>query len=175
MTKAQLLLATKNRAITRCWLSHTSYGQIAAATAGLLWPIGTVVAGTWGIAAMGGFAGVILIASVMSASREADAIDLEVSQGTFTRMGDYLTQDDLLDIKRKAISMGVAAPEKKMSPQAGQTQEPTSGNKTPAPENGDGVTLPRAIAQLDDAAPHLFMVGRTREGKSETLKHLIWR
>jgi hypothetical protein len=45
MSKEQLLLATKNRALTCCWLSHTSYGQIAAATAGLLWPVGTVVAG----------------------------------------------------------------------------------------------------------------------------------
>jgi hypothetical protein len=56
-----------------------------------------------------------------------------------------------------------------MSPTTGQN--PTSGNKTTEPDNG--ATLPRAIAQLDDAAPHLFMVGRTREGKSETLKHLI--
>lgn len=172
MTKDELLLATKNRAVTRCWLSHTSYGQIAAATAGLLWPVGSVVAGVWGIAAMGGFAGVILIGSVMSASKEADAIDLEVSQGNFTKMGEYLTQDDVLDIKRKAIAMGVATPEKKMSPQAGQTQ--TSGNTTAIPNNGDNAQpLPREIAQLDDAAPHLFMVGRTREGKSETLKHLI--
>ena len=171
MSKEELLLATKNRAITRCWLSHTSYGQIAAATAGLLWPVGIVVAGIWGIAAMGGFAGVILIGSVMAASKEADAIDLEVSEGNFTKMGEYLTQDDLLDLKRKAIAMGVTSPEKKMSPNTGQN--PTSGNGTTAPNSGDSATLPRATAQLDDAAPHLFMVGRTREGKSETLKHLI--
>lgn len=107
MTKEALLLATKNRAITRCWLSHTSYGQIAAATAGLMWPVGIVVAGSWGIIAMGGFAGAILIGSVLSASREADAIDLQVSEGNFAKMGEYLTQDDLLDLKRQAIAMGV--------------------------------------------------------------------
>jgi hypothetical protein len=176
MTDAQaaLLLATKNRAITRCWLSHTSYGQIAAATAGLLWPIGTVIAGPWGIVAMGGFAGVILIGSVMSASKEADAIELEVSQGSFNRMGTYLTQDDVLELKRKAIAAGVVSAEKKMSPEMGQTQQTqTSGNGTPTTSAGDGAKLPRAIARLDEAAPHLFMVGRTREGKSETLKHLI--
>jgi hypothetical protein len=75
--------------------------------------VGTVVAGVWGIAAMGGFAGVILIGSVMSASREADAIDLEVSEGKFAKLGEYLTQDDLLDIKRKAIAMGGALPKKR--------------------------------------------------------------
>jgi len=169
MSKEELLLATKNRAITRCWLSHTSYGQIAAATAGLMWPVGLVVAGVWGVAAMGGFAGVILIGSVMAAGKEADAIDLGASEGDFTKMGEYLTQDDLLDLKRKAIALGVSSPEKKMSPNTGQN--PTSGNGTTAPENGD--KLPRAIAQLDDAAPHLLMIGKTREGKSETLKHLI--
>lgn len=176
MTEAQqaLLLATKNRAVTRCWLSHTTYGQIAAATAGLLWPIGTVIAGPWGIIAMGGFAGVILIGSVMSASKEADAIALEASQGNFNRMGEYLTQDDVLELKRKAIAAGVVSPEKKMSPEMEQTQQtPTSGNGTPMPSAGDSVRLPRAVARLDAAAPHLFMVGRTREGKSETLKHLI--
>lgn len=173
MTEAQaaLLLATKNRAITRCWLSHTSYGQIAAATAGLLWPIGTVIAGPWGIVAMGGFAGVILIGSVITASKEADAIELEVSRGSFSRMGEYLTQDDVLELKRKAIAAGVVSPEKKMSPEMGQHQ--TSGNGTSNTSAGDSAKLPRAIAQLDEAAPHLFMVGRTREGKSETLKHLI--
>jgi len=169
MSKEELLLATKNRAITRCWLSHTSYGQIAAATAGLLWPVGSMVAGMWGVVAMGGFAGAILVGSVMVAGKESDSIELEVSEGRFTRMGEYLTQDDLLDLKRKAISMGVAVPEKKISPEMGQT----SGSKTPEPENGDAAKLSRAIAQLDDAAPHLFMVGKTREGKSETLKHLI--
>jgi len=177
MTEAQaaLLLATKNRAITRCWLAHTSYGQIAAATAGLLWPIGTVIAGPWDIVAMGGFAGVILIGSVLSASKEADGIELEVSQGRFHRMGAYLTQEDVLALKRKAIAAGVASTEKKMSPDMGQQQDvpTTSGNGTPNTSAGDGVRLPRAIAQLDEAAPHLFMVGRTREGKSETLKHLI--
>lgn len=35
------------------------------------------------------------------------------------------------------------------------------------------VPLPRALVQLDESAPHLFMWGRTREGKSETLKYLI--
>jgi len=176
MTEAQaaLLLSTKNRAITRCWLSHTTYGQIAAATAGLLWPIGTVIAGPWGIIAMGGFAGVILIGSVMSASKEADAIALEASQGNFHRMAEYLTQDDVLELKRKAIAAGVVSPEKKMSPEMGQTQQTqTSGNGTPTPSAGDRANLPRAVARLDEAAPHLFMVGRTREGKSETLKHLI--
>jgi len=178
MTDAQaaLLLATKNRAITRCWLSHTSYGQIAAATAGLLWPIGTVIAGPWGIVAMGGFAGVILIGSVMSASKEADGIELEVSQGRFNRMGAYLTQDDVLELKRKAIAAGVVSAEKKMSPEMGQTPATTTSNTgttTPSAGSEKSVNLPRAIAQLDEAAPHLFMVGRTREGKSETLKHLI--
>ncbi|MEL6137849.1 MAG: hypothetical protein AAFR42_10625 [Cyanobacteria bacterium J06628_6] len=168
--QAQLLLATKNRAITRCWLSHTGYGQIAAATAGLLWPVGAIVAGVWGIAAMGGFAAVIAIGSVASASREAEAIELEVSEGTFTRMGAYLTPDDLLDLKRKAVTMGVVS-EKKHRPVMGQT--PTSGNGTNAPSAGCAAPLLRAVAQLDEAAPHLFMVGRTREGKSETLKHLI--
>ncbi|MEO0374698.1 MAG: hypothetical protein AAF329_08755 [Cyanobacteria bacterium P01_A01_bin.17] len=172
MTEAQqaLLLATKNRALTRCWLSHTSYGQIAAATAGLLWPIGTVVAGPWGIVAMGGFAGAILVGSVMGASKEADAIELEVSQGGFTKMGEYLTQDDVLDLKRKAIAAGVVSA-KKTSPEMGQSQ--TSGNGTNTTNAGNAASLPRAVARLDEAAPHLFMVGRTREGKSETLKHLI--
>ncbi len=177
MTDAQaaLLLATKNRAITRCWLAHTSYGQIAAATAGLLWPIGTVIAGPWGIVAMGGFAGVILIGSVLSASKEAEGIELEVSQGRFHRMGAYLTQEDVLALKRKAIAAGVVSTEKKMSPDMGQQQDvpTTSGNGTPTTSAGGSARLPRAIAQLDEAAPHLFMVGRTREGKSETLKHLI--
>ena len=172
MTEAQqaLLLATKNRALTRCWLSHTSYGQIAAATAGLLWPIGTVVAGPWGIVAMGGFAGAILVGSVMGASKEADAIELEVSQGSFTKMGEYLTQDDVLDLRRKAIAAGVVSA-KKTSPEMGQSQ--TFGNGTNTTNAGSAANLPRAVAQLDAAAPHLFMVGRTREGKSETLKHLI--
>ena len=174
MTEAQqaLLLATKNRAITRCWLSHTSYGQVAAATAGLLWPIGTVIAGPWGIIAMGGFAGAILIGSVVSASREAEAIELQTSQGSFAKLGDYLTQDDVLELKRKAISAGVME-EKKMRPEMGQAQKPTSGNGISNTSVGDGAKLPRAVARLDEAAPHLFMVGRTREGKSETLKHLI--
>ena len=179
MTDAQaaLLLATKNRAITRCWLSHTSYGQIAAATAGLLWPIGTVIAGPWGIVAMGGFAGVILIGSVMTASREADGIELAVSQGDFGKLGEYLTQDDVLELKRKAIAAGVVSSEKKMSPEMGQGQatQATYGSGTSNTSAGDSAKLPRAIAQLDEAAPHLFMVGRTREGKSETLKHLIGR
>jgi hypothetical protein len=86
-------------------------------------------------------------------------------------MGTYLTQDDVLELKRKAIAAGVVSPEKKMSPDLGQSQ--TSGNGTNRPSDGNGATLPRAVAQLDEAAPHLFMVGRTREGKSETLKHLI--
>ncbi|MGD1930966.1 MAG: hypothetical protein ACFB12_18860 [Leptolyngbyaceae cyanobacterium] len=172
MTEAQqaLLLATKNRALTRCWLSHTSYGQIAAATAGLLWPIGTVVAGPWGIVAMGGFAGAILVGSVMGASKEADAIELEVSQGGFTKMGEYLTQDDVLDLRRQAIAAGVVSA-KKTSPEMGQSQ--TSGNGMNTTNAGSAASLPRAVARLDEAAPHLFMVGRTREGKSETLKHLI--
>ena len=174
MTEAQaaLLLATKNRAITRCWLSHTSYGQIAAATAGLLWPIGTVIAGPWGIVAMGGFAGVILIGSVMGAAKESEAIELAVSRGSFTKLGEYLTQDDVLELKRQAIAAGIVS-EKKMSPEMGQPRTTTSGNGTSMPSSGDAVLLPRAVARLDEAAPHLFMVGRTREGKSETLKHLI--
>ena len=171
--KELLLLAAKNRAVSRCWLSHSSTGQVAAATAGLLWPAGAIVGGTAGVVAVAGFAAAALAGSVLAASRESAAIETEVRGGNYSRLGEYLTPSDLDDLKRKAIALGVAAePEKKISPSTGQSLEP--GSKTPAPESGGAVTtLPRAVVQLDEAAPHLLLVGRTREGKSETLKYLL--
>ena len=53
------------------------------------------------------------------------------------------------------------------------TSEATPSSCGVKPTTAGRSSLPRAVAQLDEAAPHLFMVGRTREGKSETLKYLI--
>ena len=176
--KAQLVLMTQNRAVSRCLLKFSETGQIVAASTGLLWPLGLFIAGLWGVAGMATLSLGIVFLMLKSGAEEAKQIEQGVASGNFAKAGQYLNQDDLSDIKREAQALGLVEEPKKTSPEMGQTTTQNSAtSSTGMPKDSDGnespSNLPRAIAQLDDTAPHLFMVGRTREGKSETLKHLI--
>jgi len=73
--------------------------------------------------------------------------------------------------------MGVSSPEKKMSPNTGQTQEPTSGNGTATPDNGANAEPPKPTAPpLTQKTPswpdgeHLFMVGLSGGAKTTVLQ-----
>ncbi|MEM6838845.1 MAG: hypothetical protein AAF609_18565 [Cyanobacteria bacterium P01_C01_bin.120] len=169
--KQALLLSTKNRAITRCWLSSTSYGQIAAATAGLMWPVGAMVAGTWGIAAMGGFAAVIAVSSIVGAQKESTGIEEDVARGDFAWADKYLTPDDLLDLKKRAIALGLVAP-KKSSPAMGQNpvSQTTSTSGTSEPNHTSSVrkTIRKRPSWPD--GEHLFMVGLSGGAKTTVLQ-----
>lgn len=58
-------------------------------------------------------------------------------------------------------------------PESGKSARTEPGSESAEPVTTAPALLPIAPCQLDEAAPHLLLIGRTREGKSETLKHLI--
>lgn len=175
--KAAFELALKNRGISRAMSKWNLPAQVVGASLAVAWPLGAAL-GTVGIAGMVTTAGVIAVVGFINGKRESDAI----ATGDVTALGKYLTPDDVLEfegIKQHLLSGGTEL--KKMGPQLGAetttTQRSSCSDGIPGQGSGSQppgkMPIPRAVARLDEAAPHLFMVGRTREGKSETLKHLI--
>ena len=175
--QAAFELALKNRGISRAMSKWNLPSQVVGASLAVAWPLGAAL-GTVGIAGMVATAGVIAIVGFVNGKNESDAI----AAGDNIILAKYLTPDDVLEfgaIKQYLLNGGTEL--KKISPQTGAktTTEPKSSSSDGTPKRDSGsqspaaIPIPRAVAQLDEAAPHLFMVGKTREGKSETLKHLI--
>ena len=175
--KAAFELALQNRGISRAMSKWNLPAQVVGASLAVAWPLGAAL-GTVGIAGMVTTAGVIAVVGFINGKRESDAI----ATGDVSALGKYLTPDDVLEFEGiKQHLLGGGTELKKIGPQLGAetttTQKNSCSDGTLRPDSGSQPLgkrpIPRATARLDEAAPHLLMVGRTREGKSETLKHLI--
>ena len=192
----EMMSLIRNEALDRCYGPRVLVGQIAG---GIVAVGGGAILGVF-IPGYGQYIGIALgiaIAGAISDSVSRDGDRIEAFDGT--TINRYLPPTDqasLLEPYQGLFEDGG----KKTSPNLGQNQnQPASKSGTnqwvdtsPQPESdvpaqasgspqegsGDGTSksksgLPIKPVELDSAAPHLFMVGRTREGKSETLKHLI--
>lgn len=160
-------LQVKNRACSRTFSKWMMPAQVAGALCALAWPLGGMFGGL-GIAGMIGMGGMTAIIGLT----QANTLSRRIYEGNVSAIDAALTAYDVEEFEAMFSAKKImgAAPMEPISPHL------TSSTINPPviPPMSSGIApLPRATAQLDDTAPHLFMVGRTREGKSETLKHLI--
>jgi hypothetical protein len=163
-----------NRATSRCYSKWMLPAQIGGCACILLWPLGAV-AGSLGIVALAAMGAGSALAGLAMADQESNRI----AQGDRDALAQYLSDDDITEFKQ--LAQATATPPKTTGAVEAQddptTPTPTNTTQQPEPTSESEATapslLPIAPCQLDDAAPHLLLIGRTREGKSETLKHLI--
>lgn len=102
---------------------------------------------------------------------DVNTINQYVSESAQRRMlAPYV--EALVEAKKPSPLVGQETTQKTTQTSASSTSS-TGMPSTSAGNANPSAPIPQAVARLDEAAPHLFMVGRTREGKSETLKHLI--
>jgi len=173
MSGDELILAMSNRATSRCYSKWMLPAQIGGCACILLWPLGAV-AGSMGIVALVAMGAGSALAGLAMADQES----ARIVQGDRNALAQYLSDDDISEFKQLAAA--TAEPPKPMGAvetEQPKTPEPTNTTQQPEPTSESDATAPKLLpiapCQLDDAAPHLLLIGRTREGKSETLKHLI--
>jgi len=141
---------------------------LVATTMAVCLPIGAM-AGMAGLVAWGAVAAGAAVGGLLYANREAK----DIYQGDEDALDRWLSDEAWAEIADRADKVRSLAQDAVKKPEELITrlqQQTTSPHLVMTEDNG---LLPIAPCRLDDAAPHLFLVGRTREGKSETLKHLI--
>ena len=179
--KAELLLLTQNRAISRCMLKYSGTGQVVAASTGLLWPVGLFLAGLWGVFGMAGLAIGIIVLMLKSGNDEAKAVEQALWEGDCSKASEYLTDDDLLEINRFAIAAGLVKEEpKKTSPVMGQKTTPTTTSSTGTQRNSDGSEKSVSLNNLDEllstaVASSVLLASLRGTGKTSLLQELLDR
>ena len=124
----------------------------------------------------GVFASATLAALVMGATTKlvADEAD-KIEKGDIATIQRYFPESAIQDAIAP-LAAKVDAAKKPLAQGATQTPKPRStttapGTTNPSPEHVE--SLPVAAVALDEAAPHLYLWGRTQNGKTETLKYLL--
>ncbi|NER82944.1 MAG: hypothetical protein F6K42_25985 [Leptolyngbya sp. SIO1D8] len=195
----------QGQAVAACWDKYAFPGKVAgcivAIAGGAVLQVVIPGFGQWIAIA----AGVLIAGSVDNlAAREGDRIEDGNIEAINAYLDEATQKEILLPYIEQAAEVGKAgkktrpamgqttngspspavssngsdktsSPSKETGVNSDSAGNPSTDNGFGTSESKSGIQLPRQIAQLDEAAPHLFMVGRTREGKSETLKHLIGR
>jgi len=171
--KDALRLQVTNRAISNAHTRLGLSGQISAALVALCYPVGIIVAGPIGLWAMILLAAAVAGGSLAAIRQESAAI----ASGDATKARRYLSPEELIEFNDAATQIQAAASKKPMGAATAPTAQESGSTAQTAPGSASAdvapVLLPVAPCALDDAAPHLLLLGRTREGKSETLKHLV--
>lgn len=96
----------------------------------------------------------------------------EIVKGSSVALNRYCDMRDLAYIVQ-TLEANAKKPMPPASDEQGATQSQTKPqSKSSNPMEAGSALIEKSI-QLDEAAPHLGLGGRTREGKSETLKYLL--
>ena len=118
----------------------------------------------------GVFASATLAALVMGATTKlvADEAD-KIEKGDIATIQRYCPESVIQD----AIAPLVAKVDAAKKPLAQGTPKQKSTTTATATTSRSPERLPMATVALDDIAPHLYLWGRTQNGKTETLKYLL--